>query len=108
MPLTVHRTDGLPIPEPKVVSEATDPELAARIKEALESHGRNTAWLSAHWDDLMPQARGRYVAVANQTAHLAESVAEARAWIDSQPRDPGTIIEFVPLHERPRINANRR
>ncbi|MBY0229381.1 MAG: hypothetical protein K2W96_08895 [Gemmataceae bacterium] len=102
MGLTIRRTDGMPLPAtPKTITEGDDPVLDARIKVGLAAARLNRDWLSAHWADLMPQARGKYVVVANQTAHLADSVREALDWADAQePRDPGRILDFVPLHDR--------
>ena len=67
---------------------------------------RNMRWLQEHWGDLLPAARGKYVAVAEQEALIADTMAEAARWAREQhPRDPGPLLEYVPTKEGSRIYA---
>jgi hypothetical protein len=52
--------------------------------------------LQAHWGDVLPQARGKFVAVANQEAFIAATPAEAWAWAEAtHPEDNGAIVHYV-------------
>jgi hypothetical protein len=75
-----------PTPEPQLTVEAIDdPAVLARARAQDERARRNSAWLQAHRAELLPQARGRFVAVAGQEAFLADTPGEAR-------RLPATVI----------------
>jgi uncharacterized protein YbdZ (MbtH family) len=87
----------------------TDPEQIARAREQDQRAKRNSDWLQAHWSDLLPQARGRYVAVAGQEAFLADTHDEAWARAKAaHPDDDGALSQYVPYARGPRIYANRR
>jgi hypothetical protein len=91
-----------------VVEDVTDPEEIKRfhIQDAL--HRRNSDWLQAHWSDIVPQARGKFVAVASQEAFIAETPAEAWAWVDNtHPEDTGAIVRYVQVSVGPRLYADR-
>ena len=91
-----------------VIGSIDDPVEAAAIHAQIKRGERNLAWLAAHWGDLLPQARGKFVAVAAQEAHVADSAAEAWAWAKSvHPEDDGAIVEFVRLEQGPRFYSNR-
>jgi hypothetical protein len=94
---------------PFVIEEVTDPAEVARSKTQHEHHKRNTDWLQAHWGDLLPQARGKFLAVANHEAYVAET-PEA-AWASTEPTypdDDGAFVQYVRTDEGPRIYVNRR
>jgi hypothetical protein len=91
------------------MEEVTDPKEIAQSQAQHERHRRNVDWLESHWDDVLPQARGRFVAVANQQAFMAETSGEAWAWIDAHhPGDNGGFVHYVPTHTGPRNYPYRR
>jgi len=53
------------------IEEINDPVEVARCKAQDERGRRNSDWLQAHWADLLPQSRGKFVAVADQEAFIA-------------------------------------
>jgi len=90
------------------VLEVTDPEWIARHRKQDERHKRNLQWLQAHWTEL-PHSRGRYVAVADQQAFVADTAEVAWDWARSQhPNDDGAVVMFVPRDQGWRIYAHRR
>jgi hypothetical protein len=92
-----------------IIEEVTDPAEIARSKQQHDRHKRNTDWLQAHWGDLLPQARGKFLAVANQEAFLADTPEEAWAWTERvHPNDDGACVQYVPTTVGPRIYANHR
>lgn len=95
-------------PEPTfVIEEVTDPAEIARSQAQNERHRRNSDWLQAHWPDLLPQARGKFVAVAGQEAFIADTSQEAWALAQAaHPEDDGAISQYVPARLGPRIYAN--
>src|SRR5205823_2255190 len=65
---------------PGLVLESNDgPVHAAAVRAHRERTRRNSDWLSAHWGELLPAARGRHVAVAGQQAFVADTPEEAWA-----------------------------
>ena len=87
----------------------TDPEQLAQIHARGQRARRNSEWLQAHWGDLLPQARGRYVAVAGQEAFIADTHDDAWAMAKAaHPDDDGALSQYVPYARGPRIYANRR
>lgn len=92
-----------------VFEEVTDPDYLARVKAQRERASRNRAWLQAHWPELLPAARGRFIAVAGEEAFIADSAEEAwdmaRA---AHPDDDGAIDQYVRPERGPRIYAHRR
>jgi hypothetical protein len=92
-----------------IIEAVDDPVHAGPIRNQIERGRRNMEWLSAHWALVLPQARGRFVAVAGQEAHLADSAEEAWAWSKSaHPEDDGAIVQYVRRDQGPRIYAHRR
>ena len=89
---------------PFVIEEVTDPVEIERFRAFMEQSGRNRDWLQAHWGDLLPQALGRFVAVAGKEAFIADTSqeAEARA-VAAHPEDPGVIVQYVMHRKGPRI-----
>jgi hypothetical protein len=96
--------------QPKfIIEEVTDPVEIARFNKQHAQAQQNWNWLEAHWPDLLPQALGKYVAVAGQEAFLAEDGVEARARaVAAHPEDMGVILQYVSPEKGPRIYANRR
>ena len=95
--------------QPKfVIEEVTDPEYNARALAQHKRAKRNSDWLQKHWPDLLPRARGRFVAVAGQEAFIADSGEEARAMARAaHPDDDGLIAQYVRPEQGPRIYAHR-
>jgi len=48
------------------IEEVNDSVGVARCKAQDERGRRNSEWLQSHWADLLPQARGKFVAVAGR------------------------------------------
>jgi hypothetical protein len=91
------------------IGSIDDPTEAAAIRARIEQGERNAKWLGEHWPDLLPQARGKFVAVASQEAHIAESSAEAWAWAKANhPADKGALVQYVRTETGPRIYACSR
>ena len=92
-----------------VIGSIDDPVEAAKIRAQIERGERNADWLSRHWPDFLPHARGKFVVVAAQEGHIADSAEEAWAWAKSaHPEDDGAIVQYVRPGLGPRINAHRR
>ena len=87
----------------------TDPIEIQRAKAAHEKFRRNSDWLQAHWNDLLPQARGKFVAVAGEEAFVADSGEQAWALAKAaHPDDAGAFSWYVRPVGGPRIYANQR
>ena len=84
----------------------TDPAEIARIQAQDKRQKRNGDWLQAHWADVLPQARGKFLAVAAQEAHVADTPEEAWA-AATHPEDDGALVQYVPQEGGPRIYGNR-
>src|SRR5580692_2726124 len=99
-----------PMNEPRfVIEERTDPAEIARHQAQREQFSRNSDWLANHWAELLPQARGKFVAVAGQEAFIADTAKEAWAWAAAtHPKDIGALVRYVIPGQGPRIYANRR
>ena len=67
------------------IEEINDPVEVARCKAQDERGKRSSDWLQAHWADLLPQARGKFVAVAGQEAFIADTHEEAWAMARKAP-----------------------
>jgi len=95
--------------EPRfIIEEVTDPAAIARARAQHERARRNSDWLQAHWPDLVPQARGRFLAIAGQEAFIADSPEEALARARAaHPDDDGLLIKYVRAGQGPRIYARR-
>jgi hypothetical protein len=100
---------GTIVEEPKmIIEEVTDPVEIARYREEHEQFVRNSDWLEGHWNQLLPQARGKFVAVAGQEAFLADKPEEARRLAETaHPNDKGIFVRYVLTHRGPRIYGNR-
>lgn len=91
-----------------IIEDMTDPVEIARHRVADERARCNGAWLQGHWADVLPDARGRYVAVAGEEAFIADSEEGARAMArTAHPDDTGLIAQYVLPERGPRIYAHR-
>jgi hypothetical protein len=91
------------------IEEVTEPAELARARAQHERTERNLEWLQAHWADLLPQARGKFLVVAGQQAFVADTPEEA--WNRAEaahPEDDGAFIRYVRPHKGPRIYADCR
>lgn len=91
------------------VEELSNREEVDGVRAKFERGRRNSQWLAAHWHQLLPEARGRFVAVAGQEAFVADS--SERAWAcakQAHPDDDGAFVQYVFPTCRPRLYANRR
>jgi hypothetical protein len=67
---------------------------ATRARE--ERARKNSQWLQTHWDQLLPQALGRFVVVAGEEAFIAETAQQAWAWAaQHHPHDDTAIVQYV-------------
>jgi hypothetical protein len=95
-------------PSKLTVEFGPPPADPAPILARMERSRRNSQWLQAHWSDLLPQAIGKYVAVAGQEAFIADSPEEAWAWAaQAHPEDDAASVRYVNPHKGPKIYANR-
>jgi hypothetical protein len=91
------------------IEQVSDEHETARIQAQDERHRRNNAWLQAHWGDILPQARGQFLAVAGQEAFIAPTPEAAWTWVDTaHPEDDGAIVQYVRSETGPRIYAGYR
>lgn len=82
--------------EPRFIfGEMTDPGTIAQIREQDEHAPRNDDWLKAHWPEIVPRARGRFLAVAGQEAFIADTPEEA--WAMAMAAHPGGVSRRLPL-----------
>ncbi|MBY0528178.1 MAG: hypothetical protein K2R98_32580 [Gemmataceae bacterium] len=97
------------IPEPEIViTEVTDPVEIAKSQALFARARLNSDWLQSHWKDLLPQARGKFVAVAGQETHIADTPQDAWTWAAAaHPEDDGAMVQYVPDSDGPRIYAHR-
>lgn len=90
------------------IEEVGDPAETARARERDARARRNSDWLQSHWAELLPRARGKFLAVAGQEAFLADSPDEAwRLATVAHPEDDGVIEQYVRPERGPRLYANR-
>jgi hypothetical protein len=90
------------------LEEVTDPAEIARSRAQDERARKSSAWLQAHWADLLPGARGRFLAVAGQEAFLADTAEEA--WAQARaahPEDDGVFCQYVFPEGGPRVYGHR-
>jgi len=92
-----------------VIEHVTDTAEIARHRDQHERARRNSDWLQAHWAELLPQARGRFVAVAGQEAFIADTGEEARSLaMKAHPADDGALCQYVFPRPGPRFYGHRR
>lgn len=91
------------------IEEVCDPEEIARFRAQDERARQNSAWLQAHWAEILPRARGKFLAVAGQEAFLANTLEEAWAMATAaHPDDDGAFVQYVRAERGPRLYADRR
>ena len=91
------------------IEEVSELHEIARRRAQDERHRRNSEWLQAHWAEVLPQARGKFLAVAGQEPFIADTPAEAWAWVDAtHPDDNGAIVRYIRPETGPRIYADHR
>jgi hypothetical protein len=92
-----------------VIEPVTEPEEIQRHRAQIDRAKRNSDWLQAHWADLFPAVRGRYVAVAGQEAFVAETAEEV--WFRARTAHPevdGASCQYVFPRTGPRFYGHRR
>jgi hypothetical protein len=90
------------------LEKVADPAESARVRAIIEQTEQNSRWLSEHWPELLPLARGKFVAVAAQEAFIADSAEEARAWARRvHPEDRGALVQYVFPTLGPRFYGSR-
>jgi hypothetical protein len=78
------------------LEEVTDPGEIARTHAQHEQARRNSDWLYLHWTDVLPQAYGKFIAVAGQEAFIGETPRAAWEWARAKhPDDHGALVEYV-------------
>lgn len=88
--------------------EITDAAVAEEHRDQREQFARNSQWLEGHWADLLPRARGRFIAVAGQEAFVADTPEDAWDWTSRvHPEDKGPVVQYVFPSEGPRSYAHR-
>lgn len=101
-----HAHIGGPVQPKFVIEEVNDPDEIARARAQREQARRNSDWLQNHWTELLPAARGKFIAVAGQEAFIADSAEEA--WSRAKaahPDDDGVVDQYVRPERGPRIYA---
>jgi hypothetical protein len=96
---------------PKLTVEFGGPPTEAEA-EAIRTRQararRNSQWLQTHWDQLLPQALGKFVAVAGEEAFIADTPQQAWAWAaEKHPQDDTATVQYVNPRRGPKIYANR-
>ncbi|NOT55276.1 MAG: hypothetical protein HOP18_11770 [Deltaproteobacteria bacterium] len=91
-----------------IIEEVIDPGEIARARAQDERHRRNSEWLATHWADVLPQARGKFLAVANQEPFIAETSRAAWEWASAtHPEDDGAIVRYIRTDKGPRMYGHR-
>jgi len=73
-------------------------------QQHLERARKNWDWLQSNWHELLPRAYGKFVAVANREAFVADTLEAALEWVrTTHPQDTGHIVEHVLTPGGPRI-----
>jgi hypothetical protein len=102
-------TWGGPVQPKLLMEEVDDPAEVARFDAQDERARLNGDWLQAHWPELLPRVRGKFLAVAGREAFVAPSPQEALALARAaHPTDDGVIVEYVRPEPGPRIYAYPR
>lgn len=91
------------------ITEVQDEQEIVRFRAQDEQARRNSEWLQRHWQELLPQALGQFLAVAGQQAFLADTPEQAwRLAQQAHPHDQGILIQYVRPERGPRLYANHR
>jgi hypothetical protein len=81
---------------------------AEAIRARQERSRRNSQWLQTHWDQLLPQAFGKFVAVVGEEAFVADTPLQAWALAqEKHPEDDSATVQYVDPRRGPKIYANR-
>ena len=100
------RNRAWPLPD-VVADDAVDPEEMERNRQRAEQSKRNLDWLQAHWDEVLPRVRGKYLAVAGQEAFVADTPEEAVALARAvHPGEP-VFVQYVFPEPAARIYTHR-
>lgn len=92
-----------------IIEEVSEPNEVMRSRAQDERHHCNSKWLQAHWAEVLPQARGKFLAVAGQESFIADTPAEAWAWVKAtHPEDNGAIVRYIRAEAGPRIYVDHR
>jgi hypothetical protein len=92
-----------------VVERVDTPNEAAQHHAQRDRARRNSDWLQAHWSDLLPRARGKFIAIAGQEAFIGDTPEEAWARAgNAHPEDDGALCQFVFPDAGPRFYGHRR
>jgi uncharacterized protein YbdZ (MbtH family) len=84
------------VDSPIIMEEVTDRAEVARVRARDQLVKKNLDWLNAHWDDLLPEAHGKFVAVAGQEPFVADSSGDAWAMAKAaHPDDDGAWGQYV-------------
>jgi hypothetical protein len=96
------------VPSQLTVEFGPPPADARAVLARMEQAQRNSQWLQAHWADLLPQAAGKYVAVAGEEAFIADQPEQAWAWArQAHPEDDAAMVEYLNSQQGPKIYAHR-
>jgi hypothetical protein len=91
------------------IEEISNPHDIARACAQDERHRRNSDWLQTHWAEVLPQGRGKFLAVAGQEPFIADTPEAAWAWVaTTHPEDDGAIVQYLRPETGPRIYAGQR
>src|SRR5437899_2413689 len=103
------RQVGPPPGEPQFTIEiVTDPVECARAQQQHERARKNSDWLQANWDKVLPRAYGKFIVIAGQAAFIADTPEEAWKMAEAaHPEDNGAFIRYVRPGKGPRIYASR-
>ena len=82
---------------------------AAAVRARQERARRNSEWLQTHWGQLLPEAFGKFVAVAGEEAFVADTPQQAWAWAaQKHPQDDTATVQYINSRPGPKVYANRR
>ena len=91
---------------PFTIEEVTDPGEIARFRAQDKRARRNSEWLQAHWAEIVPKARGKFLAVAGQRAFVADPPEETWALATAAyPEDDGVVEHYLRPERGPRLYA---
>lgn len=96
---------------PDLTVEFGEPPTGAEaevVRARQERSRRNSQWLQTHWDQLLPQALGKFVVVAGEEAFVADTPDQAWAWAaEKHPEDDTATVQYVNPRWGLKIYANR-
>src|SRR5262245_24559407 len=76
------------------------PEDGERNVAKTAASRRTSAYLESEWPHLLPQAKGKWVAVAEEQLFVADTAAEAMAWVKANHPDAlGWFVYDFPPHD---------